>query len=145
MTTNEAPAIQPIKMRFFEGGTAPAAVAAGYKMNGTVHSTPEALMSQHGSEDLIFVYGASVHGKPGVFEFARFEPTYVPGLDSRLVDSGSAYGLANGLLVSAPLFTDGRADEDQWGPVEFGVIGDGEAAYCRLIKQALEAMPNRDH
>lgn len=144
MTTKEAPVTPPTKMRIFAGGTAPAAVAAGYKMNGTVFSTPEDLVTKHGAEDLIFVYGYSVHGRPGVFEFARCEPTYVPSQASRLLDTGSAYGIANGLLVSAPLFSDGLVDEDQWGPVEFGSIGDGESVYCRLIQQALEAMPNRD-
>lgn len=61
-------------MRIFEFGTAPQAKAQGYRMSATLHATVEALNERYGSEDLIFVYGASVHGRPGVFEFARFEP-----------------------------------------------------------------------
>lgn len=61
-------------MRIFGFGQAPAAGAEGYKMNGTLHSTVEDLTATYGSQDLIFVYGASVFGQEGVFEFARFEP-----------------------------------------------------------------------
>ncbi len=60
-------------MKIYQFGTAPKAKAAGYEMVGTIHSTVEALTAEHASEDVIFVYGAAVHGQPGVHEFARFE------------------------------------------------------------------------
>lgn len=60
-------------MKLYQFGTAPKAKAAGYGMVGTVHSTVEALTAKHASEDVIFVYGAAVHGQPGVHEFARFQ------------------------------------------------------------------------
>lgn len=60
-------------MKIYQFGTAPKAKAAGYEMVGTIHSTVEALTEGHASEDVIFVYGAAVHGQPGVHEFARFE------------------------------------------------------------------------
>lgn len=67
----------------------------------------------------------------------------VPDSAKRLMDSGSAYGLVDGQLVCAPRFVDGSIDESNWGPVEFDHIDDGEAAYCRLIHQALQAMEHR--
>ncbi len=60
-------------MDIYEFGTAPQAKSAGYKLVSTLHSTEAFLRSMHQGEDLIFVYGPSVHGQPGVFEFARFE------------------------------------------------------------------------
>lgn len=60
-------------MEIYGFGTAPKAKAAGYKMVGTVHSTVDGLTAKYASEDVIFVYGATVHGQPGVHEFARFE------------------------------------------------------------------------
>lgn len=60
-------------VKIYDFGTAPRARSEGYLLVNTVHSTEQDLRSKHFGEDLIFVYGASVHGQPGVFEFARFE------------------------------------------------------------------------
>ena len=65
-------------MKFFEFGTAPQAVAMGYKMAGTVQSTKLGLLLKHAGEDIIFVYGPSIHGEPDRFEFARFVPVASP-------------------------------------------------------------------
>lgn len=68
----------------------------------------------------------------------------VPDAGKRLIEGSSAYGLVGGLLVCAPMLVDGSIDESNWGPVEFGHIADDDAANCRLIQQALEAMDRRD-
>lgn len=60
-------------MEIYQFGAAPKAKAAGYGMVGTIHSTVEDLKARHANDDVIFVYGASVHGRPSVYEFARFE------------------------------------------------------------------------
>lgn len=60
-------------MKIYEFGTAPRAKKEGYVLVRTVHSTEQDLHLRHAAEDLIFVFGPSVHGRPGVFEFARFE------------------------------------------------------------------------
>jgi hypothetical protein len=61
-------------MQIFEFGTAPHAKALGYRLVGTLQSTLQKLKGEFDTADLIFVTGAAIHGQPGVFEFARFEP-----------------------------------------------------------------------
>lgn len=60
-------------MEILELGTAPQAKAKGYEMVGTLHCTEQALRASHGGEEIIFVRGDTVPGKPGVFEFKRYE------------------------------------------------------------------------
>lgn len=61
-------------VQIFEFGTAPQAKLAGYDMLvETVVSSDSQLQSNHFDEDAVYVRGPSILGRPGVFEFARFE------------------------------------------------------------------------
>lgn len=62
-------------MKILEFGMAPQAKLAGFDtLVETVISTDRALLTNHAGEDAIYVRGPAIHGRPGYFEFARFEP-----------------------------------------------------------------------
>lgn len=78
-------------MEIFEFGAAPQAKAAGYELKCVVHSTADDLKLKHEGEDLIFVFGASIHGQPGVYEFARFERNISKKPSTGFLDSAGTY------------------------------------------------------
>lgn len=99
-------------VKLYDFGTAPRASSEGYVLVGTVHSTEQDLRSEHSGEDLIFVYGPSVHGQPGVFEFARFERKVANKQD----DSPTWVDLnqnaqQNSVLRAFPVETDHKSDD----------------------------------
>lgn len=60
-------------MKIYPFGAAPQAVEEGYKLVSTVHGTEQSVTAGLAEEDIIFVKGAMLAGRPGQFEFARFE------------------------------------------------------------------------
>lgn len=61
--------------RIFPFGTAPAAKSEGYRMVGTEEGTEQSIFEEWVDSDLIFVKGAMLFGRPGHYEFARYERT----------------------------------------------------------------------
>ncbi len=61
-------------MKFYDFGTAPQAKLDGFDMLvETVVSREETLQTRYGNDDAVYVRGAAVQSRPGMFEFARFE------------------------------------------------------------------------
>jgi len=61
-------------VQIYEFGTAPQAKLAGYDiLVETVVSSDIQLQRNHFDEDAVFVRGPAIQGRPGFFEFARFE------------------------------------------------------------------------
>lgn len=61
-------------VKIFEFGTAPQAKLAGYDdLVEMVTTTDNQLLRNHFDKDAVYVRGPAIQGRPGFFEFARFE------------------------------------------------------------------------